>query len=816
MAKGKVDAMRGIFIVILCLSFSAELFAAKVKNRKTGDTSPVKITASWETGNGVRKLYDTPLGAAYSFHLSAPALENKFGFWGNLPKTVQVGKRKEVRGQGDDAAVCYPLQIRLFKNETEAAKKTRRFLVIEFSLRQFPVEQENGMELLLFTSPELFGISDPARANYFIAPFFDVKKEKREFDRLIYSRKDYMKSPSFFRKTAGGTLLSVSPLRYSPFDLFSCRIILDTSNEESRFCALNLNGEAIYISGSSRYDAIPGDTIRSVGLIVSERKTSSVWEVSPPRITLVEKLEDLKDLPALSRVPYPYERYPVPAADKIGKSKNPDELYSQALRLLNGNGIPLNLPDAAALLEKAERKNHIPARYLLAVCHWRGIGVEKDRKKAEKYLRQCIKYDYGKAVALQILLDSEKSPDANGNKKAELSLSEKEKEYFFHQAPEGMTAALLQNYRTSSFDKLDFTLNPKLAFLAAYRRMAQKKEALDYAVKAKYPPALFLRAREIYRGNPAEAERLLNSETALRHPLCRLEFLRFKALAGKLGAADLRELPLEVWDVPQFYLLRYASEHPEDDFVKSYLETGDFKILDNLRGKPEYHLLYGAASLDRVMDCCNPDASRKTLDDAVEHLKRAASADGDAAYLLAKLYLDGRYLSCNPRMGMNFLDRAVQGGKNPAALLRKAKHLMNTDRNRALALLKNASAYPEPAFLAAELMRAKGDGKNAFRYYQRAAKQGYSDAWLQMGNFFYSGSGGIRRNKQDASLCWQRFMAMDRERRQNDIQDFYWGKSRAPRMASYAESYGRTAVLLRAKPVLREFFKIVCGSRDSD
>lgn len=100
--------MRGIFIVILCLCSSVELFAAKVKNRKTGDTFPVKITdtfpvkitASWENGNGVRKLYDTPLGAVYSFHLSAPALENKFGFWGNLPKTVQGGKRKEVRGRG--------------------------------------------------------------------------------------------------------------------------------------------------------------------------------------------------------------------------------------------------------------------------------------------------------------------------------------------------------------------------------------------------------------------------------------------------------------------------------------------------------------------------------------------------------------------------------------------------------------------------------------------------------------------------------------------------------------------------------------------
>ena len=78
--------------------------------------------------------------------------------------------------------------------------------------------------------------------------------------------------------------------------------------------------------------------------------------------------------------------------------------------------------------------------------------------------------------------------------------------------------------------------------------------------------------------------------------------------------------------------------------------------------------------------------------------------------------------------------------------------------------------------------------------------------------FFYSGSSGIRRNKDDASLCWQRFMALDKARRQNDPQDFFWEKSNAPRMASYVESYGRNAVLLRAKPVLREIFRIVCGS----
>ena len=56
------------------------------------------------------------------------------------------------------------------------------------------------------------------------------------------------------------------------------------------------------------------------------------------------------------------------------------------------------------------------------------------------------------------------------------------------------------------------------------------------------------------------------------------------------------------------------------------------KILDNLRNKPEYHLLYGAASLDRVTDYHNPDISRKTLDDAVAHLKKVAQTDEDAAY----------------------------------------------------------------------------------------------------------------------------------------------------------------------------------------
>ncbi len=802
--------MRGILMMLLCLLASADLFAAKVKNRKTGDTFPVRIAAGWECGNGVRKLYDTPLGAVYSFHRSAPLLENKFSFWLNQPNTVQSWKQNGVRKDenGADVISC-PLQIRLFRSDTEAAKKTRRFLVIDFFLRQFPVEQDTGMDLLLFTSPELFGVSDLARANYFIAPFFDLKKESGEFDRLIYSRYDCMGSPSFFRKSAGRALLSFSPLRYSPFDLFSCRIILDTSNEENRFCALNLNGEAIYVSRSSYHNAIPGDTIRTVGLVVGGSGTSRIWEVSSPRVTLAETLDDLKNLPVLSRMPYPYERYPVPAADKVGDSRNPDELYSQALRLLNGNGMKTNLPEAVELLEKAERKDHVPARYLLAVCHWRGIGVEKDREKAEKYLRRCIKYDYGKAVALQLLLDSE-LPE--GDEKRKSPLTEKERIRFSRQAPEGITTALIRNSRSPSFDALDFRLHPKMAFLAASRQMPRGRECLEYAVKEKYSPALLLKAREIYRGNPAGAERLLNSDAAQSDPGCRLELLRFRALAGKLSAADLKDLPLEVWDRPLFYLLRYASAHPEDGFVKSCLETGDFKILDNLRGRPEYHLLYGAASLARVMDDFRPDSSRKTVDDAVAHLKKAAQTDEDAAYLLANLYLNGRHVPCNPRAGMSFLEKAVRSGGNPAALLKKAKMLMKTDRNAALALLKKLSAYPEPLYLAAEIMRRQGNGRNAFRYYQRAAKLGWPDGWLQIGNVFYRGIYGIRQNKDDASLCWQRFMALDKQRRQNDIQDFYWEKSELPDMTPYAESYGGNTALLRGGMPLREIFGIVRGS----
>ena len=779
--------VRGILLAGVCFFLFPAVDAVEIKNQKSLSDEPVKITGEWETGNGVKKLYDTPLGAVYSFHGSAPTLESGFSFWGVQTQSAQGRRRKNVARQSDVAAVAYPLQLRLFQSDTEAAKKTRRYLVVEFRLRQFPVEQDTGMELFLFASPDLYGITDLASAIYFISPFFSVKQETHELDRLIYSRATFLRFQGSFQKDRKKKISARIPdLRArGPFELFHCRIIFDTSNEDNRFCALNLDGDTIHVANSGLYDPVPGDTIRSIGFIVSAgRKNSTIWEISAPEIALVEHLEDLKPLPALTREPYPYEKYPALPANKLGKSRNPDELYAQALRLLNGNGKTADFAQAAELLEKAERKNHIPARYLLALCHLRGIGVEKDLRKTEKYLKDCIEYRYGKAIAMQLMLDAEKEVP-NSAVKAKPLLPEKDLEYFFRQMPDGVTSAFLRNKKVEfSGNPADFAWNPKLALLAVLRGQKGASKLLDYAVKEKYPPALAVKARETVPGKYSEAMRELAEKKFAEHPMCRLEFLRLKTLAGTAVKKDFENQPVELWENPLFYLLRHAAESPDDaQALRTYLETGRDTVLETLQKSPGYDFLRGCALLARVMDLRKPDTAEKTVNESANCLKRAA-ASPDAAYLLARLYLEGKYVPVNPFLGMQFLDDAVRSGKNPAALLMKAKKQMSSNRNAALSLLKKLPACPEALYLTGELLLSTGKNKEAYRYFQRAAKLNYPDAWLQMGNIMHAGNYGIRQNKENAFFCWQHFLSLEKEKRQNDITDFYWEKSLAPRLNS--------------------------------
>ena len=140
---------------------------------------------------------------------------------------------------------------------------------------------------------------------------------------------------------------------------------------------------------------------------------------------------------------------------------------------------------------------------------------------------------------------------------------------------------------------------------------------------------------------------------------------------------------------------------------------------------------------------------------------------------------------------------------------------MSTGRNAALSLLKKLPSSPEALCLTAELLRAGGNGSSAFRCYQRAAKLEYPEAWLQMGNVFHAGSCGIRRSAENALLCWGRFLALERERRENDITDFYWGDSRPPLLPSTDRRIRRNSAAQKIFRILRgtaqKIFRILRG-----
>ena len=63
------------------------------------------------------------------------------------------------------------------------------------------------------------------------------------------------------------------------------------------------------------------------------------------------------------------------------------------------------------IAEKAAKKYHVLALYQLGVCHWRGYGVAPDRKAAEKYLKESMRYGYPDAGVLLALIQLKEHGD---------------------------------------------------------------------------------------------------------------------------------------------------------------------------------------------------------------------------------------------------------------------------------------------------------------------------------------------------------------------------------------------------------------------
>lgn len=117
----------------------------------------------------------------------------------------------------------------------------------------------------------------------------------------------------------------------------------------------------------------------SIGLAVAAVVVAAVaWQLWDPFAELAERAEDW---------------------DKIEQARKRDGVaeYAEALRYLNGEGVPRDLTHGVGLLERAAQDGHVPARRRLGLSLRDGIGVASDDERAVTWLRLAADAGYGPA-----------------------------------------------------------------------------------------------------------------------------------------------------------------------------------------------------------------------------------------------------------------------------------------------------------------------------------------------------------------------------------------------------------------------------------
>ena len=370
----------------------------------------LEVTGDWEIRGQVNKLYDTPMGGVYNFTMS-----DDFNY--TYLYSQDTAKKYALHSIQFD--------LRKFMDRRE---KIRRFIVLDFKVRTFPAITPVKTPMLRYTLTR--SAVDPWNIN-----------DYRSINGLFLS--EDITLGMLYSAYSGDTLNSwtfgIGSSIYRPhYEVTSYRVILDTykGGVESvnvngdKTIGLNMEDPSGHNSGagisSKTGKWIPPQTestpdyivpVRSFGLCIQidpdllKRNIiyRTILEVSHPVVTLTDREEVLRALEPVDRMAdYPYGGY---GEKEIKKADNPDAVYAYAMRLLNGEDLPLGVET----LKKAAARQHIFAMYQLGVCYYRGIGVEPDFQKALTWLKYATDYDLPDAWALAAIVQmrSAKSPYLN-------------------------------------------------------------------------------------------------------------------------------------------------------------------------------------------------------------------------------------------------------------------------------------------------------------------------------------------------------------------------------------------------------------------
>lgn len=827
-------------IIGLLLSLISSLYCCAADSSRRlqiqTDSPNVSISKEWVAGSGVRKLYDTPAGAVYEFQSSMFEPDCWF-HEGQHANCKACTKREETKGK------FYALQIGLFKDQSEALKKSRRFIVIDFMERKFPAIQKQILSQgFAVVNSRHLAMRDGANVDMIIdCGQFDANQNGAQSGSLTCSRNDSRRRTQavpvelFFNNLTGpGWMPQI-------YDLIPWRIIIDTRQHGT--ISLNING-CKWIQRSYEIFSTPAP-VQSIGIFIPRGNAKRIIELSSPTVTLVENEEKLAKLPPLSPLEYPYRSYPADLT-KINKSGNPDALYSYAMRLINGEEASVDFIQGTELLKKAAADRHVLAMYQLGVCYYRGLGVEQNDDIAITWLSKAQDEYCQDAIALKYLImakngtfpkDRKKQNDAF-KKLSEISCLGNNAimfgdiintaslmplidfsndphllffngRYYFPEKPLICSQSCNHsNENNGSFNFFNRSYLRGQCNISANNGSRFAAEWIDQAIAMDFSPAMLFKGRilsdpqkyhdkwQVSDGRQA-ALALFEHGAELGNTDCVVDALLIKAQLGLLNTANLDAAQIILRENHVYYVLCYCLANKTLPGCAEFL-SGNYASAIQIWKKNSdawSAFLLGAYSYDEyqrqmfLAPGTRPDQGKELYQSAIAYWKQAANAGiVPAQYLLGKIYLSGNKVIGDHTEGRKLLQQAAGKG-HIGALLELAEDSWNTYKNKKQALeylSKPCDAnIPEAWVLLSRILEksySTSEQAKLLNAYQHAVELGNPEACNKLGIAYYKGSIGLKKDSTMAAEYWSKCYKLDTAWRNQQIDNFYWGKIKCPKM----------------------------------
>jgi len=617
-------------ILIMLLTLSA------VGLQSAADDSGTVKTGDWEYNSQVQKIADTPLGALY-------CIDNSDTPFLHYPDCKCELCQKNFK-------VCGLLQFSFLKKN----EMNKRFVVVDFSIRACPAFDNQAMPAFAFDVLR----SAKSEVDGYYKEFngkIEVESDRLFFFDSIFTDPKNKNPPAY--KT------DPHYVSYRPdFEPLHFRIIFDTVS--AKHLVFYYNRQKIILLNPE----FPMGKIefRNVSITIpksgNHRYRDRYLEISRPVVRQFDTEKEMDDkLDAIQFFPYRYEAllagYLAKNKDikwvirQAKQHKNPDVLYACAQMLLYGKDDVCDPETAVDLLkELATKDNHVLAKYDLALCYYRGYGVEKDEKAAFRYVKDALKFHYKKAAALYMLMryDQLNRP---------IFMQEKTLSDFKEQIDSAVNVehdltVMNDLFSLDAFNDL-VAVSPKNLNAATtffHLSDADKNDDpysfFDACIAKGYYPGYLFKARRVIgyeKDFPSSTSipELLEQGTQKGDQDAAIVRLFWRAQNKQLAADDFSQKQL-LWlqNYPEFYLLQFIYQNPDFPAAKEIIisnREASESILSKVK-QPEAKYLLGLTTVSKTIlgnrrVYLKPDSAK------FKYLIDAAKTDYPAAkYFLARAY----------------------------------------------------------------------------------------------------------------------------------------------------------------------------------